>query len=129
MSATSFVGARIMNSADCLQFWINTVSMMAAAKVDFEFFLAMSRKNSLIICTPSSGLYAPKIAPARSSVHGSHASPMVGLPGASTIRSRCKTCSAAAAESGNNGSNGIRLSPLMIRSSQSWQAVVQVGII
>ncbi|MNO10351.1 hypothetical protein D3C81_2341590 [compost metagenome] len=46
LSATSLVGARMMNSADCRQFSFNTVSMMLAASVDLAFFLLMRTNAS-----------------------------------------------------------------------------------
>ncbi|MNN22002.1 hypothetical protein D3C81_1353450 [compost metagenome] len=125
--ATSIVGARMMNSADWRQFRISTVSMIAAAMVLFAFFLLMRRKNSWISRSPVLELYAPKMAPAKSLIHGAQDSPIKGLPGASTIRRSFRTCMHATASSGNSGGNGTSDCRLMIRDSQSGHAVSQVG--
>ena len=73
---------------------ISAVSMTPAAIVDFAFFFEISSMNSLIICCPVSGLFAPKIAATKSNTQGAQHSPNVGLPGRSVTRSDLNTCSA-----------------------------------
>jgi len=122
--ATSIVGARIKNSPDSRQFRISAVSIVVAAVVDFAFFLEINKNNSRINRRPDSGSYAPKTAATKSVTHGRHTSPIIGLPGASTIRRQLNTSSADRASLGNSGGNGISDSRATTRRAQSGHAVV-----
>jgi len=77
---------------------------------------------------PDSASYDPKMAAAKSRTQGAHASPIVGLPGASTMRISRMTDRAASASCGYIGA-GIMLRPSLIRSCQSRQAVLYSGVI
>ncbi|VXD07638.1 hypothetical protein SPHINGOT1_80172 [Sphingomonas sp. T1] len=127
MSATSFVGARIRFSSSCRQPSANSVTMMPAAIVDFEFFLLTSSRNSLIICSPRSGSYAPNTAATKSNSHWSQDSPIVGCPVTSISRSDVNSAIFASATFGKSGSNGISERRPRIRSFQSGQEVDHCG--
>ena len=116
------VGARMLNVAACRQFRISAVSMIPAASVDFEFFFGRQTNHSVTRRRPESASYAPKIDATRSNTHSPHASPNVGDPCASTIRSSRKIRSPSAACSGNSGAGMIER-PARRRSAQSTQAV------
>ena len=68
------------------------------------------------------------MAAAKSITHGAQAAPIVGLPGASTMRNSRMTATAAAASSGKMG-GGMMLRPSLIRSCQSRQAVLYSGVV
>ncbi|MNV41424.1 hypothetical protein D3C71_1330590 [compost metagenome] len=69
LSATSLVGARIVNSADRRQFRIRQVSMIDAARPDLKFFFGSITNHSLMSLRPLCGSYAPKMVAARSNTH------------------------------------------------------------
>ena len=124
LSATSLVGARMMNSPDDRQLSMRAVSMIPAAIVLFPFFLLMSSRNSLINRRPCTGSYAPKMHATNSVTHGLTVSDISGSPEAPTMRKLPKRSSASCASAGKSGWQAISDWPEMIRLSQSGQAVV-----
>ncbi|EKP54353.1 hypothetical protein J709_0295 [Acinetobacter baumannii 7893] len=139
LSATSLVGARIINSAEGRSFKINAVSIIAAAMVDFVFFLEINKKNSRINLRFRPGSYAPKIEATNSYTHSLVTSLINGgrgfpsssskSPTTSTNASCLKVFNARSATSGNSGLQGMSDSRLTILFSQSGHAVVQSGSI
>ena len=129
LSATSLVGARIINSAESRSFNKSKVSMIPAAIVDLVFFLEIRRKNSRIKRRLVSGLYAPAIALTNSITHSNVTSPIFGLSITSTRMSSLKIRSATSATCGNSGAHGMSDFLATRRSSQSGQDVVHSGSI
>ena len=126
--ATSLVGATMTSSQLWRSFKIKAVSMMPAASVDFEFFLLINRKNSLIKRFLAAGSYAPKMMATKSNTHALLTAPIFGQPMTSTSASSLNTRNAMSLIVVNSGLHGIRDSPLTIRSCQSGRAVVHVGV-
>ena len=126
--ATSIVGARIVNCADCRQLSTSAVIMIPAAIVLLLFFFGRQTNHSVISLRPEFASYAPKIDATRSKTHCAQASPNVGLPGASTIFSALNISSALSASSGKIG-GGMIDPPLFSLSAQSGIAVDGASVI